>query len=360
MEILEYDFKGQPQRKSRKVIKDDEILDVFDPAPTNWVISPYRVDWTGLNESILDADFQTDMTYDALGRPTQVTLPTDVNGGRKLVVPGYNRAGAMESIELGGTTYVSRIAYNAKGQRLLVAYGNGLMTRHAYDPVNFRLLRQVTEGFTVSTQTYSPASGSTKQDCAYTYDLAGNIVGMVDASPAAGIAGSATLSRAFEYDALYRLLQATGRESGSFASSATPWSEGYYVPDASVSNTRGYRQNYEYDRLGNMLHLHHQASGNTFHRYLNDYSNNAAAFELSNLATEISYGGTTVSYAFDACGNQVSEGTSRHMGWDYGDRMRTYATQVGTSEPTVYAHYLYDAGGNRVKKSCGNLPEIRR
>ncbi|MDI1352859.1 MAG: RHS repeat-associated core domain-containing protein, partial [bacterium] len=178
------------------------------------------------------------------------------------------------------------------------------------------------------------------------------------ASPAAGIAGSATLSRAFEYDALYRLLQATGRESGSFANSATPWSEGYYVPDASVSNTRGYTQNYTYDRLGNMLHLHHQASGNTFHRYLNDYSNNAAAFEMSNLATEISYGGTTVSYAFDACGNQVSEGTSRHMGWDYGDRMRTYATQVGTSEPTVYAHYLYDAGGNRVKKivrkSTGN------
>jgi RHS repeat-associated protein len=46
------------------------------------------------------------------------------------------------------------------------------------------------------------------------------------------------------------------------------------------------------------------------------------------------------------------------MGWDYGDRMRSYATQTGTSEPSVYAHYLYDAGGNRVKKvvrkSSGN------
>jgi hypothetical protein len=30
--------------------------------------------------------------------------------------------------------------------------------------------------------------------------------------------------------------------------------------------------------------------------------------------------------------------------------MRCIATQTGTSEPTVYAHYLYDAGGNHVKK----------
>ena len=37
-------------------------------------------------------------------------------------------------------TYVEHIAYNAKGQRLLIAYGNGVMTRHAYDPQTFRLV----------------------------------------------------------------------------------------------------------------------------------------------------------------------------------------------------------------------------
>ena len=47
--------------------------------------------------------------------------------------PHYNRAGALEHVELDDTTYVERIAYNAKGQRTLIAYGNSVMTRYAYD-----------------------------------------------------------------------------------------------------------------------------------------------------------------------------------------------------------------------------------
>src|SRR5262249_36180803 len=36
--------------------------------------------------------------------------------------------------------------------------------------------------------------------------------------------------------------------------------------------------------------------------------------------------------------------------WDYSDRMRVYRTQAGNAEPSVHAHYLYDASGQRVKK----------
>ncbi len=65
-----------------------------------------------------------------------------------------------------------------------------------------------------------------------------------------------------------------------------------------------------------------------------------------------------MSYSLDAYGNQVSKGKSQHMGWDFGDRMWTYFAHTGASEPTVYAHYLYGADGNRVKKlerkSAGN------
>ena len=90
-----------------------------------------------------------------------------------------------------------------------------------------------------------------------------------------------------------------------------------------------------------------------FNRWFNDFQNNAAAFQLSNLATEITYGSTTINYGFDANGNQISEGSSRSFEWDYGDRMRGFSE--GTS---VQAAYLYDAGGQRVKKivtkSTGN------
>ena len=42
---------------------------------------------------------------------------------------------------------IDPLAYNLRGQRLLVALGNGVMTRYGYDPTTFRLRRQRTEGF---------------------------------------------------------------------------------------------------------------------------------------------------------------------------------------------------------------------
>jgi RHS repeat-associated protein len=345
-EFSEYDFKGQPKYKKRWVIKDSEILSTM-PSST------YRVEWDGLDESTLldlGKEFRTDIAYDALGRPVEITLPVDVNSGRKVVTPGYNRSGAIQSIALDSDVIVARIAYNAKGQRLLVEYGNGLLTRYAYDTVNFRLLRQKTEGFTLSGLTYTPSSGSTKQDCAYEYDLAGNIVKMVNATTNCGVGGSGgatpdELIRTFEYDALYRLVHATGRESGAFPNSSSPWNDSY-IPDNTDTGTEAYARSYTYDKLGNMLDLYHNAgAGNTFHRYFNDFDTApTAAFQTSNLATKIKYGGTTVNYSFDANGNMITEGTGRAFEWDYGDRMR------GFGEGTTTAAYLYDAGGNRVKK----------
>jgi RHS repeat-associated protein len=292
-----------------------------------------------------------------------VELPLDQDSERKLVEPTYNRSGAMESISLDGEVYVSRIAYNAMGQRVLMAYGNEIMTRFAYDAVNFRLLRQRSEKFTNPSGfplTYEAVSGSVKQDCQYDFDLAGNIVNMMDDSPNAGVGGSSTgLSRDFGYDALYRLLTATGRESGDFANSSTPWDDGFYVPDDSHTNTRDYTRTYTYDQLGNMLKVNHNGgTGNTFNRWFNDYDVSTTSYHTSNLVNKVKYGSTTIANSFDDNGNMVSEGVSRHFEWDYADQMRVYRTQTSGAEPTVFAQYLYDAGGVRVKKivrkSTGN------
>jgi RHS repeat-associated protein len=330
-------------------------------------VQAYRVDWTGLNESTLleTQEYETTMSYDGLSRPVSVELPEDLDSERKLVVPTYNRSGAMETISLDGEVYVSRIAYNAKGQRVLMAYGNDIMTRFAYDSVNFRLLRQRSEKFVNPSGfalTYEPVSGTVRQDCEYDFDLSGNIVTMTDDSPNAGVGGGSAnpLSRDFTYDALYRLMTATGRESGSFANSSTPWDDGFYVPDDSHTNTRGYTRTYTYDQLGNMLKVNHNAgAGNTFNRWFNDYDTVlTAAYLNSNLASKVKYGSTTITNSFDGNGNMVGEGSSRHFEWDYADQMRVYRTQTSGAEPTVFAHYLYDAGGVRVKKivrkSTGN------
>ena len=88
---------------------------------------------------------------------------------------------------MDGTTYVERIAYNAKGQRTLIAYGNGVMTRHAYDPQTFRLVRMRTERYVKPAPlTYHP-TGAPLQDFAYGYDLAGNVLNIQDRTPGCGV-----------------------------------------------------------------------------------------------------------------------------------------------------------------------------
>lgn len=271
----------------------------------------------------------------------------------------------MEALSVDGMAYLSRIGYpdlRDEGQRLLVAYGNDIMTRYAYDPDNFRLMRQRSEGYahavSSGTHTYAYQSGTLRQDNEYEYDLAGNIVWMKDGRGDSAAGGSGMLTRDFEYDPLYRLLHDTGRESTSYTQAADPSVD--LGVATGVANTRAYNRYYLYDRLGNMLQVSHVASGNTFNRDFNGYdvSGNPNPYEGGNLATGIDYGGTTVNYTFDDNGNMLTEGSSRHMEWDFGDQMRAYYTQAGTSEPTVYAHYLYGADGSRVKKlvrkSAGN------
>ncbi|WP_375419226.1 hypothetical protein [uncultured Hymenobacter sp.] len=88
------------------------------------------------------------------------------------------------------------------------------------DAVSFRLLRLRTEGYTASGQTLTPVNGTVCQDTGYGYDLAGNISQTQERTPQSGVGGAAELMRLYEYDALYRLLSANGRENQPTA--ATP------------------------------------------------------------------------------------------------------------------------------------------
>ena len=246
-----YDFKGNVLDKARQVIADAQLMHVFDGPPPNWQVPPLQLDWQppqGISlaqyaDQLLDATlYQTTLAYDALDRAKLLRYPQDVDGDRKELRPWYNRAGALERVELDGATYVNWIAYNAKGQRTLIAYGNGIMTRQAYDPYTFRLARLRTESFTTPTALSFHPAGGTLQDFAYMYDLAGNILGIQERTPGCGVrnnpdagqesdaglaqllvAGDA-LVRSFTYDPLYRLLTATGRECSDIPS-PRPWTD---------------------------------------------------------------------------------------------------------------------------------------
>jgi hypothetical protein len=180
--------------------------------------------------------------------------PQDVDNLRKELRPHYNRAGALESVELDDTKYVGHIAYNAKGQRALIAYGNSVMTRYAYDLQTFRLVRLRTEPYSQpNALTYHP-TGKPLQDFGYEYDLAGNILTIHDRAPDSGIPNRPdALDREFEYDPIYRLLMATGREHATLPPDV-PWGDAVNSQD-DPTRTRSYTEKYKYDSVGNILQL---------------------------------------------------------------------------------------------------------
>ena len=348
-----FDFKGNLLEKVREVINDRSILSVFDSPPSDWQIMPFRIDWNPPVNTTLQAhaqdlldptEYRTSSQFDALDRLKTFQYPKDVDGQRRELRPLYNRAGALESVTLDGATYVEHIAYSVKGQRTLIAYGNGVMTRHTYDPQTFRLARLRTERYSKpNAHTYHP-QGAAMQDFGYSYDVNGNITSISDRTPESGIPnsplGQDKLDRKFTYDPINRLLSATGREHAINPPSPL-WIDQVKTQD--VNQTRAYTESYGYDRLGNIKKLNHQANGGSFVR----------AFTLmpgNNRLSNVTVGQNPYAYTHDDNGNLVKETDSRHCEWDHSDQMRVFRTQIGNSQPSVHAHYLYDADGQRVKK----------
>jgi RHS repeat-associated protein len=362
------DFKGNVLDKSRRVIADAPILAVFNQAPANgWRITPFVVDWNPRPQRTLadregelleTTGYQTTASYDALNRVKGLQLPQDVEGKRRKLRPIYNSAGGLEKVFLDGTFYVERIAYDAKGRRELIAYGNGVMTRYAYDPHTFRLKRLRSERYTKANDvTYHP-SGGALQEFGYDYDLVGNILAIHDRTQESGflnnpealtvsdpvlaqllVSGNA-LNRRFDYDPIYRLLSATGRECDR-PPAGDPWDDRPRCAD--LTKARAYTEQYRYDAMGNMLRLKHRNEPGGFTR---EFTMETA----NNRLRRMQIGNEKYEYRFDASGNMRSETTSRHFEWNHSDQMKAYRTQTEGAEPSVHAHYLYGATGQRVKK----------
>ena len=392
--VPRYGFKGNALETVRQVIKDKHLLAVFDGAETrDWQIEPFQVDWeapAGISfsdhaASLLNpAEYRTSSTFDALGRVKTILYPEDVEGHRSELNPTYNRAGALERVELDGEVYVERIAYNAKGQRTLIAYGNGVMTRYAYELHTFRLARLRSERYgKLDVLTYQPDS-QVLQDYGYDYDLAGNILLIRDRTPGSGVQdaslGQDALDRQFEYDAIYRLTSATGRECKSIPS-PRPWHDeprcGFNSPNHGSANqdnapqlTARYQEAYAYDPAGNMLSMLHRSLGNGGAAWTRHFGmggmtpdqwqaewpvhlrtqewTNPPGNQLTHLGDNDPI--TPQTHFYDANGNMTRETTSRHFEWNHSDQLKAFRTQAGQSEPSVHAQYLYDASGQRVVK----------
>lgn len=373
-----YDFRGNLTLRVRRVIKDTELLKSFDGDPWKKAtkIVPYRIDWTGTppkSDADLDSiEYTTEAGFDALNRPKWLQYPVPSGAGPKLY-PRYNLAGAITQLKLDGTTLIEHISYNAKGQRVLVisactktpgSIDKRILTRYAFDSRVYRLVRSRSEVCTYTAHKITP-QGQPIQDTGYLYDRAGNLWHALERCKDCGVAGDRDqLDRLFTYDALYRLVSATGRETELQippAAGEELWDSGPWSTDLSKANK--YAETYSYDAAGYMSELKRtsELGAGMTRVHLRTYQGFSATTDPKgprkhNRLKLVSYadggGGTTnKEYTYDESGNCLSEDTSRGYEWDHAGRLRSFRVQANSaSEPSQYAQYLYDAAGERVKK----------
>ncbi|WP_228779271.1 SpvB/TcaC N-terminal domain-containing protein [Methylobacter sp. BlB1] len=352
-----FDFKGNPLRSTRQLI-------------SNYKATP---DWS--EEPALEAEIFTSSTrYDALNRPIQLVAAHSNRPDAKLniIQPSYNEAGLLErmdvwleqqgepqtllDIDTATRHIVTDIDYNAKGQRELIVYGNGVSTRYEYDEFTFRL-----------NHLKSLRGAEALQNLFYTYDPVGNITQIRDEAQDTVFHSNVCVKPGAEYryDALYRLIAASGREHKG-GDQQTDWDNSKRIVPTIPNDCqalRNYVENYRYDAVGNILQmLHHpgrdldqpgQAIWNRCYQYAVG-SNRLLATRLpgepDNLEDYTATPGYGAKYSYDAHGNMTSMPHLPAMEWDFKDQIRSSQRQVVNGGIGEKTWYVYDAGGQRVRK----------
>src|SRR5262249_35836066 len=220
-----------------------------------------------------------------------------------------------------------------KAQRTFIQYGNGAQTIYEYDEQTFRLIRLKTARAAGSNGLASQIfkTPATVQDLRYTYDPAGNITQIQDEALQTVIHDSQTVEPIgrYTYDAIYRLIEATGREHiGQSAFAFNPPNGNYrdfpFVGASQLNDlraVRNYTERYEYDPVGNFERMLHQAAnGNWTRTYAYNEGSLLEAGKQSNRLSTTTVGvNIPESYSYDAHGNMTSTPHLSLMQWDFKD-----------------------------------------
>lgn len=399
-----YDFKGNLLYSSRQLLSDYTAL------PDPW------------NAHLDDETFESSTQYDALNRPIQSIAPHS-----SLTRPGhpnkinviqhvYNEANLLERVDVWlehaaepaglldpgvdkpSPVGVADIDYDAKGQRTLIDYktrdATVIRTAYTYDPDTFRLTHLYTrrgvnpataQGVaftddcenpnpppdTIAAPKQPPAGKSCGlQNLHYTYDPAGNITHIRDDAQQTLYFRNRRVepSNDYTYDALYRLIQATGREHLGRGGAPIPHSPDdagrVGLPHPGDSNAMGtYTERYVYDAVGNFLQMQHRGNDPAHAGWPRAYTYAEASLtepgKQSNRLTSTQVGnGAPETYLHDTQGNMLrmphlgSGGAGPNMHWDYKDQLRKVDKGGGA------AFYVYDASGQRVRKVWEKAPGL--
>ncbi len=341
-----YDFKGGLVEGQRQLASDYTQLPDWSFLAELDVVADIETAVAAANTLEVEV-FTTTASFDALGRPVTRVTPDSTE-----LTLTYNDGALLERVDarLRGaantTSFVENIDYDVQGRRSSIHYGNGTTTSYAYDPKSLRLTALQT------TRDNAPIA----QDLGYIYDAVGNIVEVTD-----GVAGTTHYNGAavsggqeFVYNAVYELIEATGREHNSVSQ---PTSEHFpmHLHPQDGAATRRYREHYAYDVVGNILQMQHVATGGEWtrrHNYTPQLGTQEGNRLLATSAPGDGPGEFGHAYTYDAHGNMTSMPHLPTMTWDEGDRLQSSTNGDGGT-----TYYVYDGGGERVRKVRVNATE---
>ena len=302
------------------------------------------------------ATYVTQWTYDSHNRLLEMIYPDE-----EKITYSYNLGGQLEKVhgyKSYGYDYVSKIGYDKFEQRTYLKYCNGAETFYTYDPQRRRL-----QNLTVN------SGGNTIMDNAYTYDAVSNVLSVVNGAsvPQSGKAGG-QMAHTYTYDALYRLVSATGTYTG--ADNKT----------ASYTLAMGYDNMHRITSKRQILTQNNvQFNGTLNAGYDLTYTygtDTGKKFQLANVKdvnyrteetpSESENVNNSHAYGYDANGNLVYVNTSRtkkdgiadekaaerKLKWDEENRL------LASDDNGFVTNYWYDADGERTVKTSGESDQV--
>ncbi|CBW76677.1 unnamed protein product (plasmid) [Mycetohabitans rhizoxinica HKI 454] len=335
-----YDSAGQVRTAgytlSGKSLQDTRQLLANRDTPANWA-GDDETAWTAQ----LSADaWTTARQYDALG---DTVSQTDAKGNRqrfRVDVSGRLQTSWLKLADARDEQIiVGDMQYTAAGQRLSQTAGNGVVTTYDYEAQTQRLLRTDTRR----------EDGTSLQAQEYTYDPVGNILAVGDATQPTRHFRNQRVAplHTYRYDALYQLLEASGRENAS----AGRQGPALPTPQRDPINLTNYTRSYTYDRGGNLTAIRHQGQG--ANAYRNDIviatqsNHGVAQTEQGNLRPEDIDGGGF----FDRNGNGLQLQPGQPLEWSERNQLRQVTiVDRGNDDDNDRETYGYDGSGMRVWK----------
>ncbi len=324
-EAKENDFKGQTL-KSNFLLRKNYKQEADWKDVENIVTTHADLEQEAFNSSI---------KYNAIGEIIEKTDPQN-----NTHMPVYDIAGRVKQIKLRKQgeaikTYVSDIIYNPKGQRTSITYGNGVITNYSYDLKTFRL-----------TKLESTKGQKKLQSINYTYDPVGNITTMEDESYKTIFPNNKNIDTKsdYHYDSLYRLIQATGKEHPALSGK-----EEIITPIPHLNNQNAisnYTEYYNFDYGSNIKKIRHVGeNSSTKEFYISNKSNRSLQVVDRRPVSE-----NNIDESYDEKGNLLKINGSQNLHWNYRDNIAYVDIITRPSGKNDSEYYVYDSGGQRVRK----------